>query len=79
MSGSGHIRRSFLPMLYTSLRASESQSNLNYSCFMITAGELLLQYPDIYGIASSMSGINLFYNCHLAFANRTGQFLQSKH
>lgn len=78
-SGFGHIRRCFLPMLYTSLPASESQSDSNYGCFMITAGELLLQYPDIYGIASSMSRINLFYSWYLAFANRTGQFLQSKH
>lgn len=63
-SGSGHIRSYFLPMLFTSLQASESQflSNSNYSCFMAPARELQLQYPDIYGITSSVSRVNLFYS-----------------
>lgn len=41
--------------------------------------ELQLQYPDIYGITSSVSRVNLFYSWYLAFANRRGQSLQSKH
>lgn len=36
-SSSSHIRRRFLPTLFTSLQESESQflSNSNYSCFMM--------------------------------------------
>lgn len=64
-SGSGHIRSCFLPTLYTSLRASDSQflSNSNYCCWWTAA-------PIAWYLWYYLHYVKNLYSLHLAFTRR---------